>query len=94
MEGNFCIGAFEEVRDFSDVWGHICESRPSGVAFGFCEWCCLGCFLLYLLFQSDDDDFWEVVILCDQQYGFPFLVLSVLVKREGDHPFYVVAVCC
>jgi len=51
-------------------------------------------FLLYLLFQSDDDDFWEVVILCDQQYGFPFLVLSVLVKREGEHSFYVVLVCC
>jgi len=35
--GSFYIGVFEKVCDFSNVWEHICESRPSGVASGFCE---------------------------------------------------------
>ena len=82
---------FEKVCDFSEVWGHVCESRPFGVATGFCECCCLG---LFPPPQSEDKVLWEVVVLCDQQYGFPFLVLSVLVKLEGEQPFNVVSVGC
>jgi hypothetical protein len=63
-EGNFYIGVFEKVCDFSNVWGCVCESRPFGVDSGFYEWCSLGYFLLYLLFQSNYKVFWWKLLLC------------------------------
>jgi len=45
---------------------------------------CIFCFSLMMRFVGK-------LLFC-AKYGFPFLVLSVLVKREGEHPFCVVSV--
>jgi len=42
----FYVSVPEDVCDFSDLWGNICECHPLGVAFGSRGWCCAGYFFV------------------------------------------------
>jgi hypothetical protein len=75
------------------VWGGEGEGRPFFVIFGIYVGG-MSCFLLDTVFEFANEAGGEIVVLCNVEYGLPFFVLSVLAKREIEHPLDVIPVCC